>query len=211
MFGFKKKEQKPLWIMGKDVMEIIRSDYDEGMAFTLIEFHYQGNTYLMGSCIVPPDAEERKENISFVFQDQVFQEFDEFQANASIDGIRISELEGPIEVVRAGIIGNDTMLKTPWGETRLATDYDRPEWERDWYLTCDRGGFILYHKKFIRRIVGRQVETEIAEHARGKVYYVVYEDVDGKIRKLKFSSDSLASEFLHWFKKQVYKEMDENE
>ena len=27
MFGFKKKEKKPLWIMGKDVMEIIRSDY----------------------------------------------------------------------------------------------------------------------------------------------------------------------------------------
>lgn len=115
MFGFKKKEQKPLWIMGKDVMEIIRSDYDEGMAFTLIEFHYQGGAYLMGSCIVLPDAEERKENISFVFQD-----FDEFQANACINGIRISELEGPIEVVRAGIIGNDTMLKTPWGETRLA-------------------------------------------------------------------------------------------
>ena len=74
----------------------------------------------MGSCIVSPDAEERKENISFVFQDQVFQDFDEFQANACINGIRISELEGPIEVVRAGIIGNDTMLKTPWGETRLA-------------------------------------------------------------------------------------------
>ena len=34
MFVFKKKEQKPLWIMGKDVMEIIRSDYNEGMAFT---------------------------------------------------------------------------------------------------------------------------------------------------------------------------------
>lgn len=120
MFGFKKKEQKPLWIMGKDVIEIIRSDYDEGMVFTLIEFHYQGGAYLMGSCIVPPDAEERKENISFVFQDQVFQDFDEFQAKACIHGIRISELEGPIEVVRAGIIGNDTMLKTPWGETRLA-------------------------------------------------------------------------------------------
>ncbi len=29
MFGFKKKEQKPLWIMGKDVMDIILSDYDE--------------------------------------------------------------------------------------------------------------------------------------------------------------------------------------
>ena len=60
MFGFKKKEQKPLWIMGKDVIEIIRSDYDEGMVFTLIEFHYQGGAYLMGSCIVPPDAEDGK-------------------------------------------------------------------------------------------------------------------------------------------------------
>ena len=120
MFVFKKKEQKPLWIMGKDVMEIIRSDYNEGMAFTLVEFHYRGGAYLMGSCIVPPDAQERKENISFVFQEQVFQEFDEFQAKACIDGIRIYELEEPIEVVRAGIIGNDTMLKTPWGETRLA-------------------------------------------------------------------------------------------
>ena len=60
MFGFKKKEQKPLWIMGKDVMDIIRLDYDEGMSFTLIEFYYQGGAYLMGSCVIPPDAEERK-------------------------------------------------------------------------------------------------------------------------------------------------------
>lgn len=97
-----------------------RSDYDGGMSFTLIEFHYQEGVYLMGSCVVPPEAEERKENISFVFQDQVFEEFEEFQSNACINGIRISELEEPIEIVRAGIIGNNTMLKTPWGETRLA-------------------------------------------------------------------------------------------
>lgn len=120
MFGFKKKEKKPLWIMGKDVMEIIQSDYEEDMSFTLIEFHYQGESYLMGSCVIPPDAEKRKENITFVFQDQAFQDFDEFQSNACINGIRISELEEPIEVVRAGIVGNDTMLKTPWGDTRLA-------------------------------------------------------------------------------------------
>lgn len=106
-----------------------------------------------------------------------------------------------------------SLLKVWKQERRLGiywkdrTDYDRPEWERDWYLTCDRGGFILYHRNFIRRIVGRQVETEIAEHARGKVYYVMYEDIDGKTHKLKFSSDSLASEFQYWFKKQV----DENE
>lgn len=120
MFGFKRKEKKPLWIMGKDVMEIIRSDYEEGMSFTLIEFHYKGMPYLMGSCVVPPDAEERKENIVFVFQDQSYQDFEEFQAKACIDGVRISELEEPIEIIRAGIIGNDTVLKTPWGDTRLA-------------------------------------------------------------------------------------------
>ncbi len=120
MFGLKKKEQKPLWIKAKDIMELIRSDYDADLSFTLIEFHYQGEAYLMGSCAVPPDAEEQKENISFVFQDQIFQNFDAFQANACINGIRISELEEPVEVVRAGIIGNDTILKTPWGETRLA-------------------------------------------------------------------------------------------
>lgn len=120
MFGFKRKEKKTLWIMGKDVMEIIRSDYEDGMSFTLIEFHYKGMPYLMGSCVVPPDAEERKENIVFVFQDQPYQDFEEFQAKACIDGVRISELEEPIEIVRAGIIGNDTALKTPWGDTRLA-------------------------------------------------------------------------------------------
>ena len=74
----------------------------------------------MGSCIVPPNAKERKENITFVFQDQSYQNFDEFQENACINGIKISELKDPIEIIRAGIIGNDTMLKTPWGDTRLA-------------------------------------------------------------------------------------------
>ena len=120
MFGFKKKKQKPLWIMAKDVMDLIQSDYETDMSFTLIEFHYQGGAYLMGSCISPPDAEERKENISFVFQDQAYQTFEEFQENACIGGIKIYELEEPVEIVRAGIVGNDTMLKTPWGDTRLA-------------------------------------------------------------------------------------------
>lgn len=120
MFGFKKKEKKSLWIMAKDVVAIIQSDYEEDMAFSLIEFRCRGKVYLMGSCVIPPDAEERKENISFVFQDQAYENFEDFQGNACIDGIRICELEEPIEVVRAGIIGNDTVLKTPWGENRLA-------------------------------------------------------------------------------------------
>ena len=43
-----------------------------------------------------------------------------------------------------------SLLKVWKQERRLGiywkdrTDYDRPEWERDWYLTCDRGGFILW-------------------------------------------------------------------
>ena len=41
MFGFKKKKQKSLWIMAKDVMDLIQSDYEADMSFTLIEFHYQ--------------------------------------------------------------------------------------------------------------------------------------------------------------------------
>jgi len=49
MFGFKKKENKPLLIMGTDVIEIIKSDYEEDMAFALIEFLYDGKQYTMGS------------------------------------------------------------------------------------------------------------------------------------------------------------------
>lgn len=120
MFGFKKKEKKPLWIMGSDVMEIIRSDYEADMAFTLIEFVYQGEHYLMGSSLISLEEEERQENIYFEFQDEAYGDFDAFQEHARIDGVKISDLKEPIEIVRAGIVGNDTMLGTPWGETRLA-------------------------------------------------------------------------------------------
>ena len=63
-------------IMGTDVIEIIKSDYEEDMAFALIEFLYDGKQYTMGSCVLPANAEECKENISFVFQDRVFKKFD---------------------------------------------------------------------------------------------------------------------------------------
>ncbi len=33
---------------------------------------------------------------------------------------KVSELEQPVEIVRAGIVENDTLLKTPWGDKRLA-------------------------------------------------------------------------------------------
>ena len=96
MFGFKKNEKPTLIIEAKDLMEIIKSDYDNDMAFTLIEFSYNEKKYVMGSCVLPANAEECKENISFIFQDRVF------------------------ESLRAGIIDNEPMLKTPWGDKRLA-------------------------------------------------------------------------------------------
>lgn len=119
MFGFRKKEKKPLFIMAKDVMEIIKSDYEKGMMFTLIEFTYHDRQYTMGSIVSPLDAEERKENIVFVFEDMVFQNFEEFGRFASIENTNIYELEEPIEITKAGIVGNDVMLKTPWGDRRL--------------------------------------------------------------------------------------------
>ncbi len=120
MFGFKKKENKRLLIMGKDLMDIIYSDYEDGMSFTLAEFVYEQEHYLIGSLVVPPEAEEKKENIVFAFQDKAYEDFYQFEENACIDGVKISQLDKPIEIVRAGIVGNDTMLSSPWGETRLA-------------------------------------------------------------------------------------------
>ena len=48
MFGFKKKEKKPLLIKTKDVFSIIKADYDEGIAFCLIEFKLKGRTLYNG-------------------------------------------------------------------------------------------------------------------------------------------------------------------
>lgn len=62
MFGFGKKQNKSLLIMGTDVIEIIKSDYENDMAFTLIEFLYDEKQYIMGSCVLPANAEERKVN-----------------------------------------------------------------------------------------------------------------------------------------------------
>lgn len=120
MFGFKKNEKPTLIIEAKDLMEIIKSDYDNDMAFTLIEFSYNEKKYVMGSCVLPANAEACKENISFIFQDRVFESFEEFQTAIIIDNKNILQLEKPLEILRAGIIDNEPMLKTPWGDKRLA-------------------------------------------------------------------------------------------
>ncbi|EGT3850290.1 hypothetical protein MZI42_04515 [Clostridioides difficile] len=120
MFGFGKKQNKSLFIMGTDVIEIIKSDYENDMPFALIEFLYEGKQYTMGSCVLPANAEECKENISFIFQDKVFENFEEFQSSIQIDDKNILQLDKPIEIIRAGVIDNEALLKTPWGDKRLA-------------------------------------------------------------------------------------------
>lgn len=44
----------------------------------------------------------------------------ESKKNSNIDNKNILQLEKPLEILRAGIIDNEPMLKTPWGDKRLA-------------------------------------------------------------------------------------------
>lgn len=119
MFGFKKKEKKPLLIKAKDVFSIIKSDYDEGVAFCLIDFNLEGKIYTMGSVLIP-DREEKKENIYFVFEDEQYDTYEEFTEGVEVGGIKLFNADTVIEVLRAGIIDGESMIKTPWGDTRLA-------------------------------------------------------------------------------------------
>lgn len=119
MFGFKKKEKKPLFIKARDVFSIIKSDYDEGVAFCLCDFVYKNRSYTMGSSLIP-NSEERKENIFFIFNQDQYDSYDEFAKFAIIDGVKLSESEDVIEITRAGIIDGEEMISTPWGDTRLA-------------------------------------------------------------------------------------------
>lgn len=88
-------------------------------------------------------------------------------------------------------------------------DYERPVWERDWYLVYDRGGFILCHRAYIKRILGTKVESEITSFINGVVYCVMFEDINGKKCILKFSSVSLEQNFRQWYKKRPDKEKED--
>lgn len=119
MFGFKKKEKKPLFIEMKNLISIIKSDYEEGVAFCLAEFIFRNEGHTIGSCLLP-NSDERKENIFFVFDDAEYHSYEEFIANAEIDGILLSRSDAVIEITRAGIIDGDAMIRSPWDDTRLA-------------------------------------------------------------------------------------------
>ena len=73
MFNFRRKKKQNLIIRITDVIEIIRSDYENGLAFCLIDFQYHNEVHCMGSCVYPQNAEERKENIRFVFDSEMFE------------------------------------------------------------------------------------------------------------------------------------------
>ena len=119
MFGFKKKEKKPLLIKTKDVFSIIKADYDEGIAFCLIEFKLKGELYTMGA-VLTPNSEEKKEHIYFAFQENTYNTYEKFAESVEIDGVKLFDSDTVIEIVRAGIIDGEAIINTPWGDTRLA-------------------------------------------------------------------------------------------
>ena len=88
MFWSKKKEKKTHDIKLKDVFSIIKSDYDEGIAFCLIEFMLDDEMYTMGS-VLTPNSEEIQENIYFAINDDRYDTYHEFAENVEINGVKL--------------------------------------------------------------------------------------------------------------------------
>lgn len=84
------------------------------------------------------------------------------------------------------------------------TDFQKDKNERDWYIDFVRGGFILYHRNFVKKILRTLKEEEIAygneNIERTKIYVLFFEDVHGKKRKITFSSTSEEQAFRKWYK-----------
>lgn len=83
------------------------------------------------------------------------------------------------------------------------TDQDRPVQERDWYLACNRGGFLMCHRVYIQCILNSWVVEQTTDWGREKVYCLRFEDVTGKKHTLKFSSSDELKRFQQWYKKQA--------
>lgn len=89
------------------------------------------------------------------------------------------------------------------------TDCNRPAWERDWYLTYNRGGFLLCHRAYIQRILNMRVIEQTTDLGREKVHCVIFEDIRGKKHTVKFSSASAAGEFRQWYAKREFSQNDD--
>lgn len=101
----------------RDVLDIIDQDYKNGSTFELIELGFNEETHIIGSCHIPYDSAETKENIKFVFDNHNFESIEEFKQAIYLDTFDENSV---IAVTKAGIINGEVLLKTPWGETRLA-------------------------------------------------------------------------------------------
>ena len=124
MFKIFKKHPKTLWISMQDVLAIIKSDYDKSQPFEIIEFRYGGTKHRMGAYVEDLDEKFynkiKQEEIHFVFDEQTYTSFEEFVKSVHINGIPITDVLGPIEVLQAGIVNGEAMLSSPWGEKRLS-------------------------------------------------------------------------------------------
>ena len=119
MFGLKKRRADSLFIKMQDVIELIKEDYEESIAFSLMKIRFDEKEHITGACVVPYDAEENKENIRFVFDEKVFGSIEDFIFFMEQES-GIGSLDTVIEIVEAGIINGETVLKSPWHEKRLA-------------------------------------------------------------------------------------------
>ncbi len=82
-------------------------------------------------------------------------------------------------------------------------DFHREEDQREWFVRFDGGGFILYHKSYIGKIL-RTIKEDVMDgdgYARGTCYILNFEDITGKQRKIKFCDRIYEVEFRKWFGK----------
>jgi hypothetical protein len=83
-------------------------------------------------------------------------------------------------------------------------DFKKDKNERDWYVDFVRGGFVLYHRNFIKRIIRSVRDKEIAyvngNSVRSNVYILSFEDINRKKRKIKFSAKSEEQAFRAWYR-----------
>lgn len=75
------------------------------------------------------------------------------------------------------------------------------ESDRDWFLDYIRGGFVICHRNYIKKIVLHDKYESYTGSGgiRETVYYLIFEDINGKKHKIKFSSTSEMRKFNKWY------------
>ncbi len=93
------------------------------------------------------------------------------------------------------------ILKIYWKDRE---DFNSRAEDRDWYLSCNRGGFLLYHRQYIKRILSSSVVEQTSDLGRERVHCIKFEDICSKEHTVKFSSLNDEKRFLRWYKKMPY-------